>query len=270
MKIQTGRNLPKATAVGLLLIGLVIGTLFLFKYSFVILALVALLLANFEIIKQFNLKLKIDISNILVSLFVVIIVLISLIYGFTFFLLTYLFIVFLITLLSIFSKNRKNYFFSTLSIFTYIGVFGSFAMLMLRPEDGPQRVFVFIAITALSDTGGYLAGIIFGRHKIVPSISPKKSYEGLLGSILLSVLFSIFIARKFLEINMIQAVILGLVLAVIGTCGDLFESIVKRKLGIKDFSTLLPGHGGIADRLDSLAFNAFASFGLFALFLGVN
>ena len=131
-----------------------------------------------------------------------------------------------------------------------------------------KRVFIFIALTALSDTGGYFSGIFFGKHKLVPKISPKKSYEGLIGSVLVSVVASIFITPLFLDLDLTKAVILGLVLPITGTFGDLFESYVKRNLKIKDFSSLLPGHGGMADRIDSLAFNSLVSYFLFGIFLG--
>jgi phosphatidate cytidylyltransferase len=157
-----------------------------------------------------------------------------------------------------------------LFIFSYLGIFGSLAMLMLRTEDGAGRVFLFIAITALSDTGGYLTGIVIGKHRIAPNISPNKSYEGLVGSIVFASLFASLIGPRFAEIQFIEGLIIGVVLAISGTVGDLFESSIKRKLGIKDFSTLIPGHGGMFDRLDSLAPNALMSFLLFGLFLGFN
>jgi phosphatidate cytidylyltransferase len=151
-----------------------------------------------------------------------------------------------------------------------LGIFGSLAMLILRVEDGASRVFLFIAITALSDTGGYLTGIVLGKHRLAPNISPNKSYEGLIGSIIFASLFAGIIGPRFLDITSVQGVIIGIVLAFSGTFGDLFESGIKRKLGIKDFSTLIPGHGGMFDRLDSLAPNALMSFLLFGYFLGFN
>jgi phosphatidate cytidylyltransferase len=141
-------------------------------------------------------------------------------------------------------------------------------MLMLNQSDGAERIFIFIALTALSDTGGYFSGILFGKHKLAPKISPKKSYEGLFGSIFLSGLASILITPLFLDLNIFESIILGLVLPLTGTAGDLFESYVKRNLNIKDFSSLLPGHGGMADRIDSLAFNSLFSYLIFGIFLG--
>ena len=107
-------------------------------------------------------------------------------------------------------------------------------------------------------------------YKRQPNISPNKSYEGLVGSIVFAALFASFIGSKFVEIQFSEGLIIGVVLAISGTVGDLFESSIKRKLGIKDFSTLIPGHGGMFDRLDSLAPNALMSFLLFGLFLGFN
>jgi len=180
----------------------------------------------------------------------------------------------LINLLYSYVSRSKSSFRSIFGIsffvFSYLGIFGSLAMLMLRPDDGAGRVFLFIAITALSDTGGYLTGILIGKHRIAPNISPKKSYEGLAGSIVFTSLFASLIGPKFVEIQFSQGLIIGFVLAISGTAGDLFESSIKRKLDIKDFSTLIPGHGGMFDRLDSLAPNALMSFLLFGLFLGFN
>jgi phosphatidate cytidylyltransferase len=171
------------------------------------------------------------------------------------------------------SRNKSSFrsiFGISLFTFSYLGIFGSLAMLMLRTEDGAGRVFLFIAITALSDTGGYLTGIVIGKHRIAPNISPNKSYEGLAGSIVFAALFASLIGPRFVEIQFSEGLVIGVVLAISGTVGDLFESSIKRKLGIKDFSTLIPGHGGMFDRLDSLAPNALMSFLLFGLFLGFN
>jgi phosphatidate cytidylyltransferase len=174
------------------------------------------------------------------------------------------------SLLTRHKSNFRNIFAISLFSFSYLGIFGSLAMLMLRTEEGAGRVFLFIAITALSDTGGYLIGILIGKHRIAPKISPKKSYEGLLGSIVFASVFASLVGPKLVDIQIIEGLILGVVLAISGTLGDLFESSLKRKLDIKDFSTLIPGHGGMFDRLDSLAPNALVSFLLFGLFLGFN
>jgi phosphatidate cytidylyltransferase len=272
-KIQTGRNLPLATAIGLVLISLVIASLFINKYAFVVLALTALLLAAREIVTQWSKTKNVSASFPLVSLSILAMTVLTVIYGITGLIFSFIGSI-LVNLIYSFISRKKSSFRSifgiSLFIFSYLGIFGSLAMLMLRPDDGAGRVFLFIAITALSDTGGYLTGILIGRHRIAPNISPKKSYEGLAGSVIFASLFASLIGPKFVEIQFSEGLIIGVVLAISGTVGDLFESSIKRKLGIKDFSALIPGHGGMFDRLDSLAPNALVSFFLFGLILGFN
>ena len=272
-KIKTGRNLPLATLIGLILITLVIASLFIYKYVFIILALTALLLGAREFTNQWSKTKNVPISFLLVSLSIIAMTISAALSGINGLLSSYLIAILLNLFYSIF-KNKKvdfsNIFWVTTFVISYLGIFGSLAMLMLRVEDGASRVFLFIAITALSDTGGYLTGIVLGKHRLAPNISPNKSYEGLIGSIIFASLFAGIIGPGFLDITSVQGVIIGIVLAFSGTLGDLFESGIKRKLGIKDFSTLIPGHGGMFDRLDSLAPNALMSFLLFGYFLGFN
>ena len=272
-KIKTGRNLPLATLIGLILITLVIASLFIYKYVFIILALTALLLGAREFTNQWSKTKNVPISFLLVSLSIIAMTISAALSGINGLLTSYLIAILLNLFYSIF-KNKKvdfsNIFWVTTFVISYLGIFGSLAMLMLRVEDGASRVFLFIAITALSDTGGYLTGIVLGKHRLAPNISPNKSYEGLIGSIIFASLFAGIIGPRFLDITSVQGVIFGIVLAFSGTLGDLFESGIKRKLGIKDFSTLIPGHGGMFDRLDSLAPNALMSFLLFGYFLGFN
>ena len=272
-KIQTGRNLPLATAIGSGLILLVVLTLFINKYVFVFLALAALLLASHEISTQWVEKKNIQISYSLVAISIIAMTILTAVNGVQGLATAYAGALVLNIIFAYLSRKESS-FFSIFGIsfftFTYLGVFGSLAMLMLRTEDGAGRVFLFIAITALSDTGGYLTGMLIGKHRIAPSISPKKSYEGLLGSLIFASVFAVFVGPYFVEITTNQAIILGISLAIFGTAGDLFESYLKRKLDIKDFSSLIPGHGGMFDRLDSLAPNALVSFLLFGLFVGFN
>ena len=272
-KIKTGRNLPLATLIGLILITLVIASLFIYKYVFIILALTALLLGAREFTNQWSKTKNVPISFLLVSLSIIAMTILAAAYGINGLLISYLIAILLNAFYSLFKSKKVDFskiFWVTTFVISYLGIFGSLAMLMLRVEDGASRVFLFIAITALSDTGGYLTGIVLGKHRLAPNISPNKSYEGLIGSIIFASLFAGIIGPRFLDITSVQGVIIGIILAFSGTLGDLFESGIKRKLGIKDFSTLIPGHGGMFDRLDSLAPNALMSFLLFGYFLGFN
>ena len=134
----------------------------------------------------------------------------------------------------------------------YVPLLAGFAVLMLVPDDGATRVVLFIATVAGNDIGGYTAGVLFGRHPMAPTVSPKKSWEGMAGS----VLACIAVATPFVTLGLDGpwwgGVVLGAALAVSATLGDLGESLIKRDLGIKDMGNLLPGHGGLMDRMDSL------------------
>ncbi|WP_442291625.1 phosphatidate cytidylyltransferase [Terrabacter sp. 2RAF25] len=135
---------------------------------------------------------------------------------------------------------------------TYPTFLVGFAVLLLAPEDGVGRVFVFLITTVCSDVGGYASGVLFGKHPMAPSISPKKSWEGFAGSVLLCIVGGSLTVHFFLGHAWWIGIALGIGVAVAATVGDLMESLIKRDLGIKDMSNILPGHGGVMDRLDSL------------------
>ncbi len=135
---------------------------------------------------------------------------------------------------------------------TYPTFLVGFAALLLAPEDGVGRLFVFLITTVCSDVGGYAAGVLFGKHPMAPSISPKKSWEGFAGSVVFCIVGGSLTVHFLLDRSWVIGVALGVGVAVAATVGDLMESLIKRDLGIKDMSNVLPGHGGIMDRLDSL------------------
>ncbi|XVS63196.1 phosphatidate cytidylyltransferase [Actinosynnema sp. CA-299493] len=142
----------------------------------------------------------------------------------------------------------------TASIFTvaYVAVFASFAVMLVVPDDGVFRVLAFLIGVVLSDTGGYVAGVLFGKHPMAPTISPKKSWEGFAGSMVAGMVGGALTVGLMLDGQWWQGVLFGAALVVTATAGDLVESLIKRDLGIKDMGTLLPGHGGLMDRMDSL------------------
>ena len=151
---------------------------------------------------------------------------------------------------------------------SYTGLMAGFVGLMLTSTHGPERIIVFIVLTICSDIGGYVAGVLAGRHPMAPSISPKKSWEGFVGSLVLQAVAGVALFVFLLEAPWWQGLVTGLVLTVTATGGDFVESAIKRDLGVKDMSNLLPGHGGLMDRLDSLLPNAFTSWLLLRVFLG--
>ncbi|AJT64105.3 Phosphatidate cytidylyltransferase [Streptomyces lydicus] len=152
----------------------------------------------------------------------------------------------------------------------YVPFLATFVALMLAAEDdGPQRVLTFLLLTVVSDTGAYAVGWRFGKRKLAPRISPGKTREGLLGALLFAMVAGA-LCMQFLIKNGVwwQGLLLGLAVAASATLGDLGESMIKRDLGIKDMGTLLPGHGGIMDRLDSLLPTAPVVWLLYVVFVG--
>ena len=145
---------------------------------------------------------------------------------------------------------------ASLLIIAYVPLLASFAVLMIAAEQGAARIVAFVLVVAMSDTGGLIAGVLFGKHPMAPRISPKKSWEGLAGSLIFGVAAGVGTAIFGLDVAFWVGILLGVALVAIGTCGDFIESMIKRDLGIKDMSSFLPGHGGVMDRLDSLLFAA--------------
>jgi phosphatidate cytidylyltransferase len=141
-------------------------------------------------------------------------------------------------------------------IIVYVPLLASFSLLMLVGAHGSARIVAYVLVVTMSDTGGLVVGRMFGRHPMSPKISPKKSWEGLAGSLVFGIAAGIGTAVFGLKVPFWVGIVLGVALVAVGTCGDLVESMIKRDLGIKDMSSFLPGHGGVMDRLDSLLFAA--------------
>lgn len=142
----------------------------------------------------------------------------------------------------------------TASIFclVYVPFLASFVALLLAPSDGIERVLTFVAVTIAADTGGYAVGVLVGRHPMARVISPKKTWEGFAGAAVSSMAAGVGCVVYLFDGQWWVGLVLGAIAAVAATLGDLAESLIKRDLGIKDMSNLLPGHGGLMDRLDSL------------------
>ncbi|MER7013436.1 phosphatidate cytidylyltransferase [Saccharopolyspora sp. NPDC000359] len=149
----------------------------------------------------------------------------------------------------------------TASVFTasYVPLFAAFAAMLVRPEDGAFRALCFMIGVVASDTGGYAFGVLFGKHPMAPKISPKKSWEGFAGSMLVGVVAGALSVTLLLGGDWWKGVLFGAALVCTATLGDLMESLIKRDLGIKDMGNLLPGHGGLMDRMDSLLPSAAAA-----------
>jgi phosphatidate cytidylyltransferase len=134
----------------------------------------------------------------------------------------------------------------------YVPLFCSFAAMLTVAPDGLGRVLTFMLCVVASDVGGYAVGVLAGRHPMAPSISPKKSWEGFAGSLMAGMVTGVLTVTLLLDGPWWAGVLTGALLVSSATLGDLVESLVKRDLGIKDMGRLLPGHGGLMDRLDSM------------------
>jgi phosphatidate cytidylyltransferase len=146
----------------------------------------------------------------------------------------------------------------TAGIFTlaYLPLMAAFVALMLAAPDGSRRVLAWIVVTICSDIGGYLVGSLLGRHPMAAVISPHKTWEGFAGSALACVVAGVLLVPLLLHGAWWQGVVLGIAAVGAATLGDLSESMIKRDLQIKDMGTVLPGHGGVLDRIDSLVITA--------------
>ena len=145
-----------------------------------------------------------------------------------------------------------------------------FASLMLAAPDGRQRIVVFVLVTVFSDIGGYVVGVKLGSHPMAPSLSPKKSWEGFAGSVVTCAVVGAVALPLMLDGVWWAGAVLGVVAAGAATLGDLIESSIKRDLGIKDMGSLLPGHGGLMDRLDSLVLVAPVAWALLLWFVPLS
>ena len=141
---------------------------------------------------------------------------------------------------------------ASLFLIAYVPLLGSFAALLLAGDRGTARVVTYVLVVVGSDLGGYVAGVLFGRHPMAPVISPKKSWEGFVGSVVFATAAAVLMSIFGLRVGWWVGLILGPLLVLVATVGDLVESLIKRDLGIKDMSSFLPGHGGVMDRLDSM------------------
>lgn len=149
---------------------------------------------------------------------------------------------------------------------SYVAFLASFAILLLAEPGGQWWTLAFLILVILVDIGAYASGLLFGKHPMAPTISPKKTWEGLAGAALVSIVGGILLATLMLGVPPWFGVIFGPVVLFTATMGDLAESLIKRDLGIKDMSSWLPGHGGFLDRLDSILPTAAATYALYLIF----
>lgn len=147
----------------------------------------------------------------------------------------------------------------------YVTVLGACAVLLTAQPNGQWWTLSFIVLAILSDTGAYAAGLAWGKHKMAPVISPKKTWEGFGGGAVAAMLGGVLLGWLLLGIGPLNGWLLGVLIFLTATLGDLAESLIKRDLGIKDMSSWLPGHGGFLDRLDSILPSAAVAYACYVL-----
>lgn len=172
-----------------------------------------------------------------------------------------IFIILLLFVIELFRKNKNTLERSGLTVLGFIYIAGSFSLMNYIIHvslDGESNFFYpwilagIFFILWINDSFAYLIGTRFGKHKLYPSISPAKSWEGFIGGAVFALIMGILNAVLFQSLSMFNWVVIALLTVIFGTLGDLFESKMKREIGVKDSGNILPGHGGFLDRLDSL------------------
>ncbi len=256
---RAGRNLPAAIASGVGLGAAIILSLVIWKPAFMLIVVAAVLVAVWEMHRGLQAR-GIDLPQEPLMLGGSVMVVVAFLGGRDDgpdALITATAVTALVTMLWLLRRGVEGYVQNaTASVFTliYIPFLGSFVALLLAEDgsDGVKGIVTFVVITVASDIGGYVAGVLFGKHPMAPVISPKKSWEGFAGSALACVAAGVLLVVLLLDSDWWIGVVLGLIAVVMATLGDLCESVMKRDLGIKDMSQIIPGHGGLMDRLDSL------------------
>ena len=250
---RAGRNLPAAIAVSVVLVGLIVASLVFYKDLFLVVVAAAILVALWELGRALATN---GTSLPAVPLWLGALAMIfGSYYGGPDVLIVILAATVLVVITWRMPRGQQGFVRDvTAAIFCllYVPFLASFVALLLAPGDGIDRVLTFVAVTIASDTGGYAVGVLLGKHPMAPVVSPKKTWEGFAGSTAASVAAGIACVVYFFDGQWWVGLVLGAIAALAATLGDLAESLMKRDLGIKDMSNLLPGHGGIMDRLDSL------------------
>jgi phosphatidate cytidylyltransferase len=252
-KSRAGRNLPAAIGVGLGLAAIIVPSLFVWRPSFAFIVGVIVVYGCYELSRALGAAgLRISLAPLMAGSVAILIAswqrgTSGLVLGV------------LITLIGIlvwrvadgahgYTRDATA---SALALL-YLPSLAAFAVLLIHPSDGAARVLAFAATVVCSDTGGYATGVMFGKHPLAPVVSKAKTWEGFAGSVLAcSTAGILFLTLTFHE-SWWKGLLFGLAITVTATVGDLGESMIKRDLGIKDMGSLLPGHGGVMDRLDSM------------------
>jgi len=254
---KAGRKLVPSIVVGLSLLGLIWFSLSVYKELFLVVLGTAVVLGIREIVRAFNSR-AIAISFPSLSIAAIALLGAAWIDGIAGLAIATA-ISFPILLIRLLLNGPEGFVGkATATTFTllYLPFLAGFLILLATPSSGFQRVMTFVVLVGCNDTFGYFVGVLFGKHPLVPTISPKKTWEGLAGSVVFTIVGGCLAFHYIMNMDWWIGIIVGLMIVFTATCGDLIESAMKRDLSLKDMGTLLPGHGGMLDRLDSVVLSA--------------
>lgn len=250
---RAGRNLPAAVGTAAVLIVAVVGSLIFYPPAFVVFAALMCMAGTWELAGTFA-RVGVHLSMPPIYLGTVGILTCAWMLGVEATLVATYLTVFAATawrLVDSSHQTRIHDIVASVFAIVYVPFFAAFLLLMLREFNSAWLVGLLVLLAVMNDLGGWAAGIMFGKHPMAPRLSPKKSWEGFAGSLAASMLAGV-ICFMLLGTQWWWGVITGIAAAFIGTLGDLLESLIKREVGLKDMSSLLPGHGGVLDRIDAL------------------
>ncbi len=259
-------NLIKRSITGIIFVSIIIGCVLFGKISFLILSLAFIILGMYEFYR-ISIKERISAQKNYGTFI-----------GVLFFISNYLFaqkiadykiyiifipLIIFIYINELYRNNKKP--FSNIA-YTLMGIIyiafpiSLFNFFVFRGYPDvyytPDILLGFFILLWATDTGAYIFGVSFGKHRLFPRISPKKSWEGFFGGAITSLIISYFLSTFFTELNLQNWIIISLIIIVMGTFGDLSESLFKRSINIKDSGKIFPGHGGVLDRIDSILLSA--------------
>jgi phosphatidate cytidylyltransferase len=250
---RAGRNLPAAIGVGLGLAVVIVPSLFLYRPSFAVIVGIIVLYGCYELAQAFQpANIRVSLTPLMAGGVAMLIaawergpsglVLAALI----------TFVGILVWRIADGAEGYARDVAASALVLLYLPTLAAFAVLLVHPSDGAARVLAFAATVVCSDTGGYATGVLFGKHPLAPIVSKAKTWEGFAGSVITCGTAGVLFLTLTFHEPWWKGLLFGVAIVVTATVGDLGESMIKRDLDIKDMGKLLPGHGGVMDRLDSL------------------
>ena len=266
---RAGRNLPAAIGMGLLIGGVVLCSLIFLPISFLFIILVGIVAAMWELANALSRSGSL-VSRVPTMVSAACMVLATYIGGREALWVTFAASAGAVMLFTMVERRKNAVKDVSLSLFalTYVGLMACFVVYLLTQPDGNFYVIMFLAAVVASDTGGYVFGVLWGKHPIAPRISPKKSWEGYFGSTIFAAAVATILAATLIGAPFWTGLVFGAIIPAFATLGDFSESMIKRDLELKDMGTLLPGHGGVMDRLDSILPTAPVALVLFSVLPG--